>query len=149
MKKYLIIIACLAIISATQVEAPAEAKPTFEPRQLSTVDEHRWIGQISFYSHDGCLGCSNPQITASGEPFDENAMTLAIPAEKRKEMPMGTWVRVTNLDNGKSVEAKVNDTGGFSKYGRIADLSKGLYEALDAKTDQSTIEIVIIKKTAP
>lgn len=97
-------------------------------------------GKVSYYSHDGCLGCGEKQITASGEPFNETAMTLAIPVEW-KHIKMGTMATVTNLDNGKTVTAKVNDRGGFLKYGRIADLSKGLYEALGAKTDKSIIEI--------
>jgi rare lipoprotein A (peptidoglycan hydrolase) len=50
-------------------------------------------------------------------------------------------VEVKNLDNGKVVTATVTDRGGFNKYDRIADLSKGLYDALGAKTDKSIIEI--------
>jgi len=101
-------------------------------------------GKVSYYSHSGCLGCGDNQTTASGEKFDENAMTLAIPAEWRKEIPMGTKVRVTNLDNGIAVLAKVNDTGGFGKYNRIADLSLGLYQAIEAKTDVSEIKIEVL-----
>lgn len=102
-------------------------------------------GGVSYYSHAGCLGCSVNQITASGEAFDENAMTFAIPAEWRREVPMGTRAVVTNLDNGISIEARANDTGGFYKYGRIADLSKGLMEKLGAKTDRSNIKIEFYK----
>jgi rare lipoprotein A (peptidoglycan hydrolase) len=101
----------------------------------------RVTGKVSFYSSDGCLGCHPEQITASGEKFDENAMTLAVPVEW-KHIKMGTIVLVKNLDNGKQMTAKVNDRGGFLKYGRVADLSKGLYEALGAKTDKSNIEII-------
>ena len=71
-------------------------------------------------------------------------MTLAIPAEWRKEIPMGTRVIVTNLDNEISIEAKINDTGGFLKYNRIADLSKGLYEYLEAKTDITNIKYEVL-----
>lgn len=38
---------------------------------------------------------------------------------------MGTIIKVTNIENGKSVTCKVNDRGGFAKYGRILDMSKG------------------------
>lgn len=99
------------------------------------------IGKVSYYSHSGCLGCGEKQITASGEAFDENAMTLAVPVEW-KHIKMGTIVLVKNLDNGKQMTARVNDRGGFLKYGRVADLSKGLYEALGAKTDKTTVEII-------
>jgi len=104
------------------------------------------VGKVSYYSHAGCLGCGEKQITASGQPFDENAMTLAIPAEWRKKIKMGTKVLVTNMETGVSVEATVNDTGGFLKYNRIADLSKGLYQKLGAKTDKTTIKIERLEK---
>ena len=55
--------------------------------------------------------------TSSGEPYDMYAMTAA-----HKTLPLPTWVRVTNLDNGRSVVVKVNDRGPFHA-GRIIDLS--------------------------
>lgn len=61
-------------------------------------------------------------LTASGERFNQNAMTCASNSHK-----MGTLLKVTNKSNGKSVVCKVNDTGGFSKYGVKLDLSKGAF----------------------
>jgi rare lipoprotein A len=55
--------------------------------------------------------------TASGEPFDPKALTMA-----HRTLPFGTRVRVTNLENQRSVEVVVNDRGPFVA-GRIADLS--------------------------
>lgn len=55
--------------------------------------------------------------TSSGEPYDMFAMTAAHPV-----LPLPTYVRVTNLDNGKSVVVRVNDRGPFL-HGRIIDLS--------------------------
>ena len=43
---------------------------------------------------------------------------------------MGTIIRVTNIENGKSVTCKVNDRGGFAKYGRILDMSKGSFSTI-------------------
>lgn len=57
------------------------------------------------------------QRTSSGEPYDMYAMTAA-----HKTLPLPTWVRVTNLDNNRSVVVKVNDRGPFHA-GRIIDLS--------------------------
>jgi len=57
--------------------------------------------------------------TASGEPFDATAMTMAHPS-----LPFGTRVKVTNLRNGRSVVLRVNDRGPFIGS-RIADLSQG------------------------
>ena len=56
--------------------------------------------------------------TASGEPFDPSALTMA-----HRTLPFGTHVRVTNLENQRSVEVVVNDRGPFVA-GRIADLSE-------------------------
>ena len=56
--------------------------------------------------------------TASGEPFDPGALTMA-----HRTLPFGTRVRVTNLENQRSVEVTVNDRGP-AVAGRIADLSE-------------------------
>ncbi|MSP21368.1 MAG: septal ring lytic transglycosylase RlpA family protein [Alphaproteobacteria bacterium] len=57
------------------------------------------------------------QRTANGEVYDMNALTAA-----HQTLPMPTYVRVTNLENGRSVILKVNDRGPFVQ-GRIIDLS--------------------------
>lgn len=64
------------------------------------------------------------RYTASGEVFNQYAMTAAHPS-----LPFGTLVQVTNLDNGASVTVRINDRGPFSS-GRIIDLSRGAAEAL-------------------
>ena len=56
--------------------------------------------------------------TASGEPFDATAMTMAHPT-----LPFGTQVKVTNLRNGRTVVLRVNDRGPFVGS-RIGDLSQ-------------------------
>jgi len=55
--------------------------------------------------------------TATGERFSKDAFTAA-----HKSLPMGTIVRVTNLENGRDVIVKVNDRGPFVE-GRMIDLS--------------------------
>jgi rare lipoprotein A len=55
--------------------------------------------------------------TSCGEPYDMWAMTAA-----HKTLPLGTYVKVTNLRNGRSVILRVNDRGPFVS-GRIIDLS--------------------------
>lgn len=57
------------------------------------------------------------RLTSSGEPYDMLAMTAA-----HKTLPLPTYARVTNLDNGRSVVVKINDRGPFAKN-RIIDLS--------------------------
>lgn len=64
------------------------------------------------------------RLTSSGEVFDTNDLTAA-----HKSLPFGTIVKVTNLDNGKSVVVRINDRGPFVE-GRIIDLSRAAAEAL-------------------
>ena len=62
--------------------------------------------------------------TASGEPFDMQDFTAAHPSLK-----LGTFVKVTNLRNGKSVVVRINDRGPVVD-GRIIDLSYNAARAL-------------------
>ncbi|MEE4209172.1 MAG: septal ring lytic transglycosylase RlpA family protein [Parvularcula sp.] len=62
--------------------------------------------------------------TANGETYDHGALTAA-----HKTLPFGTKLKVTNLENGKSVIVTVNDRGPYAK-GRILDLSGAAARAL-------------------
>jgi len=55
--------------------------------------------------------------TSSGEVYDQNELTAA-----HQTLPLGTRVEVTNLQNGRTVEVRINDRGPFAK-GRTIDLS--------------------------
>lgn len=71
-------------------------------------------GMASFYGYDG-----SGNKTASGERFNPEKMTAA-----HRSLPFGTKVRVTNVNNGRSVVVRINDRGPFIG-GRIIDLSHG------------------------
>lgn len=89
----------------------------YYPREQPDYDETgiaSWYGP-TFYGHR----------TANGEMYDGNALTAA-----HKTLPMPVNVRVTNLENGKSLVVRVNDRGPFAR-GRIIDLSKRAAELLD------------------
>ena len=77
------------------------------------------VGEASFYG-PGFHG----KKTATGEKFDQNDKTAAHPT-----LPLGTKATVTNLDNGNSVDVKINDRGPHVK-GRDIDLSKGAAKEL-------------------
>ncbi len=62
--------------------------------------------------------------TSSGVPYDMHAMTAA-----HKSLPIPTYVRVTNMNTGRSTIVKVNDRGPF-KDGRIIDLSQAAAKEL-------------------
>ena len=72
-------------------------------------------GLASWYGgKDGFEG----KPTASGEIYDSSLLTAA-----HRELPLGTVVEVTNLDNDKSVRVRINDRGPFIA-GRVIDLSR-------------------------
>ena len=87
-------------------------------------DGYRAEGQASWYGakHHG-------RKTASGERFDQNALTAA-----HRQLPFGTQVLVTNLNNQKSVVVRINDRGPYARN-RLIDLSKKAAEQLDMLRD--------------
>lgn len=82
----------------------------YYPREDFDYDE---TGIASWYGPD-----FHAKMTANGETFDQNAVSAA-----HKTLPMPSVVRVTNLENGRSLVVRVNDRGPFVN-GRIIDLSR-------------------------
>jgi rare lipoprotein A len=74
------------------------------------------------------------QLTANGERYDQYDLTAAHPT-----LPLPSLVRVTNLENGRQVELRINDRGPF-KNGRIIDVSKRGAELLGFLT-QGTAKV--------
>lgn len=122
--------------SPTQSPTPTltPTKPPKKAEKTVEVEAGKWTGKVSHYSRAGCLGCSPSLTMANGQPLDDNALTIAF-----NRAPLGTKLKVTNLDNGKSVVVTVTDTGGFERLGRIADLVPAVAGALETKTDISTV----------
>ncbi len=82
----------------------------------------------------------NGKKTANGEKFDMYKLTAA-----HKKLAFGTKVRVTNLKNGKSVIARINDRGPFVK-GRVIDLSKKAAQQIDMiNAGHVPVKIEIVK----
>jgi rare lipoprotein A len=71
----------------------------------------------------------NGRPTASGEIYDMNGLSAA-----HRVLPLGSVIRVTNVENGRSVTVRVNDRGPFVR-GRMLDLSYGAARALDMVRD--------------
>ncbi|MBO6585296.1 MAG: septal ring lytic transglycosylase RlpA family protein [Gracilimonas sp.] len=65
------------------------------------------------------------KLTANGEVYDMDGVTAA-----HRTLPFGTILLVENLDNGKTVQVRINDRGPYAKN-RIIDLSKGAAEQID------------------
>lgn len=74
--------------------------------------------------------------TSSGEPYDMHAMTAA-----HKSLPLPTYVKVTHLENGRSIIVRVNDRGPFVDD-RIIDLSYTAAQRLDmAESGTAPVEV--------
>jgi rare lipoprotein A len=92
-----------------------------------------WYGYETYRQKDG-------HMTANGEAFDPNGLNAA-----HKYLPLPTFVKVTNLENRRSIILRVNDRGPFVD-GRIIDLSAGaarklgFYEKGTAKVRVETYE---------
>lgn len=116
-------------------KAPAEFE---SPDDYKNLGKDAWKGEMegtaSWYGEE-----FNGRLTASGEVYDMYKMTAA-----HKTLPLGTMVRVTNEDNGKTIEVKINDRGPYVK-GRIIDLSKTAGRAIgmrEAGTAKVKLEVV-------
>jgi len=119
----------VASLGAAQGPNNSEAKPapvsSNHPgvdRKLAGKPTPYQVGTASWYGEyfDG-------KPTASGEAYDMYDMTAAHPT-----LPLGSYLRVTNLRNGRAVIVRVNDRGPVVA-GRIIDLSYGAAEALQFK----------------
>jgi rare lipoprotein A len=112
-------------LGAAQGPNISEAKPapvsSVQVRQVvkQVKTKPYQVGTASWYG-DTFQG----KPTASGEPYEMYDMTAA-----HLELPMGSYVKVTNLRNGKAVIVRVNDRGPVVP-GRIIDLSYGAAQAL-------------------
>ncbi len=96
---------------------PVESKP--EMRKQASKKAPYQIGTASWY---GSYFDGKP--TASGEAYDMHELTAAHPT-----LPLGSYVRVTNLHNGRAVVVRVNDRGPIVQS-RIIDLSYGAAQVL-------------------
>ena len=123
---------CLfASLGAAQGPNISEAKPApssstqtkSEVRKQAEKPRAYQIGTASWYG-DYFQG----KPTASGEPYEMYDMTAA-----HLTLPLGSFVRVTNLRNGRAVVVRVNDRGPIVP-GRIIDLSYSAAEALQFRS---------------
>jgi len=96
---------------------------------MASAKDYDETGTASWYGHD-----FHKKRTSSGEPYDMYALTAA-----HKTLPLPTYVRVQNLENGREAIVKVNDRGPFYSD-RIIDLSYGAAEQLGV-VNQGTAKV--------
>jgi rare lipoprotein A len=105
----------------------------YYPREQPDYDE---TGIASWYGPD-----FYGKPTANGETYDGNQLTAA-----HKTLPMPVNVRVTNLDNGKSLVVRVNDRGPYAR-GRVIDLSRRAAELLDVvQTGTARVRVTYLSR---
>ncbi len=93
------------------------------------------IGIASYYGRE-----FHRKLTANGQRFNMYKVSAA-----HKTLPLGTRVKVTNLNNGKSIRLTINDRGPFKK-GRILDLSYKAAQKLGFVNEGTTkVRIDVIK----
>lgn len=115
------------IVALTAIAIIVGIFPRFDSSKVSAAPSIRYtrIGKASWYSRQ------DPGInkhTANNEIFDDTDLTCAIWG-----VSFNRHIRVTNLENGKSVIVRVNDRGPhfrFVKSGRIIDLTKEAFSRL-------------------
>jgi len=158
MNRALVHAAVLLLAAAAGCAGPAQrpapepesagAGPRDEPRARNgnppfyEVNGRRYVvlPSAAGYVEQGVASWYGPDFhgrrTATGETYDMHAMSGAHPT-----LPLPAWVRVTNLQNGRSVVVRLNDRGPFSKN-RIIDLSRAAAEQLDmVRTGTALVEV--------
>jgi len=125
-----ILVSC-ASLSKKGIESEAEKDKPIITQETTQVGIASWYG---IEEH------GNP--TATGERFSKYAFTAA-----HKSLPMGTIVRVTNLENGRDVIVKINDRGPFVE-GRLIDLSHAAARSIGiVRNGTANVKIEVV--TAP
>ena len=95
----------------------------YVPLSVEEAESYRERGVASWYGYE-TRNKPGGHMTANGEAFDPNGLNAA-----HKYLPLPTHVKVTNLENGRSILLRVNDRGPFVE-GRIIDLSAGAAKKL-------------------
>ena len=112
-----------------------------EPNNISSDniynDGYSQIGIASWYGVE-----EHGRPTATGERFTMYGYTAA-----HRTLPMGTIIRITNLENGRDVIVKVNDRGPFVE-GRIVDLSHAAAKSIDM-IDNGTAKVKVEVISSP
>jgi rare lipoprotein A len=95
-------------------------------------------GTASFYANK-----FEGRQTANGEIFSQKKMTAAC-----NVLPLGTWVKVTNLHNGRSVVVKINDRLHY-KMKRVVDLSKAAALMIHHTDGLIKVKVEVLGKKKP
>ena len=129
-----------------EIPPGADVPPSQKPYQINgiwyypvpTAIAYDEVGTASWYGEK-----FHGRPTACGEPYDMNQLTAA-----HKTLPLGTYLKIINIENSKKVVVRINDRGPFVA-GRIVDLSYKAAQILDIVnpgTAKVRIEAIIPKE---
>src|SRR5438270_13682878 len=132
--RYLILYLIISRSLFTTISMPATASGA-DGRLENWGKPRIYYGLASFYANkfDG-------RETANGEVYDHTKLTAAC-----NILPLGTWIRVTNLLNNKSVIVRTNDRL-YVKMKRLVDLSRAAAEVLGyVKKGLTQVKVEVIE----
>lgn len=108
-----------------EVSAPHSSSAQKEQSSLEMEQKKSYETTASYYGGEKGSDFHGKKM-ANGEKFNKNDPAIAA----SNTLPLGTVIKVTNLDNQKSQKMVVKDTGGFDRYGRGLDVSRAAAQRL-------------------
>jgi len=119
---------------------PSKGQKKVSPKENTAKKSNKRViyGEASFYANK-----FNGRQTANGEIFSQSKMTCAC-----NMLPFGTWIKVTNVRNGKSVVVRVTDRL-HQKMRRVVDLSSSAAKKIGLKSGVARVKVEVIGKKKP
>ena len=142
---FLLLVSCHSSKMAQQRKATHRSSKTVVKKKKTTSEKDKSVAEasstvstmattgVASYYHNKFNG----RKTASGEVFSNNKHTAA-----HRTYPFGTYLKVTNVANGKSVVVKVNDRGPFTK-GKDLDLSRKAFMQITDNPNKGNLQVLI------
>ena len=147
MSRFLLALFIAILASSLNVDAQGKGSTTMAGAKLTTQKEVNdngdsatvYYGVASYYADK-----FNGRETASGEIYSHTKSTAAC-----NVLPLGTWIRVTNLRNGRSVIVKTNDRL-HARMKRVVDLSRTAAEKLNyVRSGLTRVKVEVLGKKKP
>ncbi len=146
--KYILVLCCFILFTSSCAHIQPSPQPGY-PRPYKVLGKwYQPLPSAKGFTQKGRASWYGKKFhgrkTANGEIYNMYAMTAA-----HKTLPLGTWILVKNLENGKSIKVRVNDRGPFVGD-RILDLSYKAAIAIDMTANgTANVKIKAIAHQSP
>ena len=142
---FFLLLSCHSSKMAQQRKATHKSSKTVAKKKKTTSEKDKSVAEtsstVSTMATSGVASYYHNKVngrkTASGEVFSNNKLTAA-----HRTYPFGTYLKVTNVANGKSVVVKVNDRGPFTK-GKELDLSRKAFMDITDNPNKGNLQVNI------